>query len=288
MSLLTLIKQVANEVGLPEPTLVIGSTDQQVRQLLAHTHRVGDDLCGMFQWPRLTKRGTITLVASQAAYALPSDWDYDLNDTHWSQSQFWPMLGPLTPVEWEHIKNGISTVGTQMKFRIFGFGDATFTVEPTPSTADAGNILVYEYQSKNWIRPKTWTTGTVFAAGTYCFYNGYYFYTSAGGTTGATAPTPSALNDGGVVWTSVTDAYDEFLADTDVSHLDEGVVALGVEVGYLAAKGLPYAHLAAKYNADARTAYGQQKGARVLSLSPQPNSIMLTPWNLPDTGYGTP
>lgn len=271
MSLLSVFQRVCNEVGLPEPPLVATSTDRQIKQLLAITYRVGNDLRSK-AWPALQKEATITLVDGQASYAFPVDYDYDIAETHWDQDNDWPLYGPMNASEWQALKNGIVNSSTfEKKFRFKGSGLKQFFIDPTPDSGTAGEILVYEYQSLNWFRPKTWTATTLFGAGTYCFYDGYFFKTILGGTTGSTAPTPSGLNDGGVVWAEITAPYSAFTADTDEFIIDEDLVGLGVQWNYLASKGLPYAHLEKKFNDDVNVTLAQSTGGESISLVPSQN-----------------
>jgi len=262
-----MFQRICNEVGLPEPTLIVTSTSRDIKQLLATTYRVGNDI-RRFGWSKLQREASITLVDGQQSYALPSDLDYEIAETHWDETNSWPLLGPLSPSEWQSLQNDIiSSSEFERKYRVKGYASNQFFIDPTPDSTNAGDILTYEYQSLNWIRPKTWTTSTVFTAGSYCFYNGYYFSTVAGGTSGATAPTPSGLNDGGVTWVESTAVY-SFTADTDEFLLDEELIGLGVQWNYLASKGLPYAHLEAKYNRDYQVAKAKSNGADIISLVP--------------------
>jgi hypothetical protein len=268
VSLLSMFQRVCNEVGLPEPTLVVTSTDRQVKQLLATTYRVGNDVKSA-DWNKLEREATITLVDGQENYALPADYDVELSETEWDSTNDWPLIGPLSPSEWQALKNNtISSSEFERKFRIKGTALKTFYIDPIPDSTNAGDVLLFEYLSQNWIRPKTWTTGAVFTAGSYCFYDGVYFSTVAGGTTGATAPTALALNDGGVTWVVSTAVY-SFTADTDEFILDEDLIGLGVQWNYLASKGLPYAHLEKKYNNDIAFLMAQNAGTETISLVPK-------------------
>ena len=54
-TLLELVDQVSGELGLTQPTFVIGSTNNQTQQLLALCQRLGKDLVRDFEWQRLVK-----------------------------------------------------------------------------------------------------------------------------------------------------------------------------------------------------------------------------------------
>src|SRR6266446_1739787 len=54
-TLLQLVDQVSGELGLAQPTVVIGSTTNQVVQFLALAQRLGKDLVREFEWQKLVK-----------------------------------------------------------------------------------------------------------------------------------------------------------------------------------------------------------------------------------------
>ena len=54
-TLLELVDQVSGELGLTQPTSVIGSANNQTQQLLALCQRLGKDLVRDFEWQRLVK-----------------------------------------------------------------------------------------------------------------------------------------------------------------------------------------------------------------------------------------
>lgn len=82
-TLLQLVDQVSGEMGLSQPTAVIGSTNNQTVQLLALAQRLGKDLVREYEWQRLVKAyvlqttagisttGTIT-AGSKVITAIPS------------------------------------------------------------------------------------------------------------------------------------------------------------------------------------------------------------------------
>lgn len=283
------MQQACEEVGLTRPASVVGSTDATMRQMLAICRRVGGELRGACQWPQLTRECVISLVAAQDAYALPVDFDYALGSTYWNRTQTWPLFGPISAQEWQQLQSGITAQGILQKFRVKGAALKQFYITPTPTSSDASASIAFEYQSRNWIKPADWVTGTVYTAPSYCFYNGVYFYSAAGGTSGATAPTVAVPNDGGIAWTQYSGVYDEFVKDSDEIVFDEMIVALGISWNFLAAKNLPYLHLREKYEADVKETAIAIKGAPVLSMTKQPQALVGDIWtNLPITGYGLP
>lgn len=82
----------------------------------------------------------------QIQYPLPADIRSFVNATQWDRNFRWPMLGPLSPVEWQVIVSGISPVGPRIRFRV---QDNLMTIQPLPGTAQTDQIA-YEYVSNAW------------------------------------------------------------------------------------------------------------------------------------------
>ena len=241
MSILTAIQDAATELGLVAPTSVVAATtDLVAQQLLAFANRSGRALRNEFDWPQLEKEHTFTLSDGVDSYAMPGDFERFAFSTHWDRSNNWEMAGPISAQDWQTIKSGGLSVATFRRWRFKNFTTKQFYFADTPSSSDAGNTIVFEYYSTNWLRPKLWVTATAFAAGSWCFYNGNYYSTVAGGTTGATPPThvTGSASDGTVAWVYSSAAYERAAADTDVSHIDENLLTLHIKWRYRQAKTL--------------------------------------------------
>lgn len=109
--------------------------------------------------PPTTAAGTVQMSAvasstntaasynfGQISYALPGDIRSFINATYWDRNFRWPMLGPLSPVEWEVIISGISPVGPRIRFRVV---NNLMEIQPLPGTAQTDQIA-YEYVSNAW------------------------------------------------------------------------------------------------------------------------------------------
>lgn len=230
MSIATVIQNVANEAGYTVESNILTSTETTTKQLLAIANRINRDIFEAYPWPKCFASGSITLVNGQATYQLPAAFSYYHYETFWNSSTRWRVLGPMTEQEYAEIRGfGLNTTVYQ-RFQIRGISNSELLISPTPGASYNGNIIIFEYIADRSVRPKTWTTATVFAANAYCFYNGNYYQTTAGGTTGATPPTHTSgsVSDGGVTWTYYSGAYSEFLADTDSSIFQEKLLEQGI------------------------------------------------------------
>lgn len=65
-TLLQLVDQVSGELGLAQPTLVIGSANNQTLQLLALAQRLGKDLIRGYEWQRLVQAYIMQTTAAVA------------------------------------------------------------------------------------------------------------------------------------------------------------------------------------------------------------------------------
>lgn len=294
MSILTVIQDAAQELALVKPSSVVtATTDLVAQQLLAFANRTGIQLRSEYDWPQLTKEYTFTLVSGQAAYAMPGDFERFAHCTHWNRDTSWELVGPIDEAEWQYFKSsGLTSGYPRQRWR---FKDATtnqFYLDPTPGAAADGDTCVFEYYRKNWIRPVLWTTATVFAASTYCFYNGNWYFTSAGGTTGATAPTHTsgsvADGVGGVTWAYYSDPYERAAKDTDVCLLPENLITMGTKWRYRQMHNLEgWEVLRADFEAEARKLSSANRGAAPIDLNAGYKMRNLWYPHTPDFGYGS-
>lgn len=230
MSIATVIQNVANEAGYTVESNILTSTETTTKQLLAIANRINRDIFEAYPWPKCYASGAITLVNGQATYQLPAAFSYYHYETFWNSSTRWRVLGPMTEQEYAEIRGfGLNTTVYQ-RFQIRGLSNSELLISPTPGASVGGDIIIFEYIADRSVRPKTWVTSTAFAANSYCFYNGNYYTTTAGGTTGATPPTHTSgsASDGGVTWDYYDGAYNQFLADTDSSIFQEKLLEQGI------------------------------------------------------------
>lgn len=72
MSILTIAKSVAKEVGLEVPDAVIGSTDRSMVELLEMANATGEELARRVDWGQLTSSTTLTGDGTDLSHSLPS------------------------------------------------------------------------------------------------------------------------------------------------------------------------------------------------------------------------
>jgi len=145
MTLLTLINSVQDRIGLPRSTVVVSSTDQNVRTLLACANEEGKELARRSAWQVMTIEKTFTSIAQAAQTGvIPADLDRFVNETFFNRTRKRRVTGPLTSEEWQAQQSIVASVLTDA-FRVRG---NSFLLTPTPP---AGDTYSYEYVSKYWV-----------------------------------------------------------------------------------------------------------------------------------------
>ena len=268
MTVLALAQTIAKRLQVGSPSGLVASTDNNILLVLQMIERTAQELRNEFAWPELQKEWTFTLATSTASYALPGDINRVLFETLWNRTATWPLLGPLDAVEWQQYKSGLVANFPRNRFRIKGYADNQFFVDPTPSSDENGQTCVYEYVTRTVFRPKTWVTSTSFAAGSYSFYNGNIYKTTAGGTTGATPPTHTTgtASDGTVSWIYQSTYFETITADTDECLLDNQIIVDGAIWRFKQERGLDFESLRDQAMRQVALAKSRLQGASVLSM----------------------
>ena len=144
MTLLTIVQDATDRLGIVRPSSVIGSADQQVRQLLGLAQQEGKELSRRHTWQSLQKEKTITATATETqTSAVPSDFDRFVNETFYNRTMKRSVQGPLTAQEWASYKASTTTV----LFDAFRVRGDSILLAPTPTANDS---YVFEYMSTWW------------------------------------------------------------------------------------------------------------------------------------------
>lgn len=149
MSLLTMIQDVTDDLGLAKPSQVIGSGDAQVLQLLQIAQREGDDLASRFNWSALLKENTFTRGSSESQGALNStvvtDGDFDkiIPETMWNRTTVLPIVETPSNVDWSALK-AHTVSGPYDRYKI---EQGNLYIYPTSSSADT---IAFQYKSTHW------------------------------------------------------------------------------------------------------------------------------------------
>ena len=161
MTLLTIVQETADLLSIPRPATVVDSTDTQVRQLFALANEEGRASARSYDWQELTEEYTFstTAAAGQTA-AIPDDFDRFYANSTYNRTTIRPVLGPITPQQWQAIQAYPQINSVYVSFRVRG---NIYLATPTPA---AGNTIAYEYVSANWCLAANQTAKPAFTADT--------------------------------------------------------------------------------------------------------------------------
>ena len=289
-TVLSIVQEAASGLKQLSPQLVVGNDDKLVAEMLVCFNHVGWLLRRRYEWPILVRTATVTLESGQPSYALPADFGRAINRTHWDQGNHWELVGPLTPQEWQYLKQGrLGNIGPRRTFRVMGQAGTKFNVFPVPGADDTGKILSFEYISENWVLPKIWAANTAVSFGEYRSYDGNIYTCSVMGTTSTTPPTHTTgtVSDGTAGWTYYSGLYDRPLADTDTPVFDSRLMSLGVEAVWLQRNGMDFAPRMDEWQREVARELTRYTGARTLSIASGSGGDDLVNYsNIPDSGYG--
>jgi len=144
MSLLAIIQNAADRLGLTRPSSVVTSSDPLAMTLLGLAQEEGKTLARRHSWQVLQSEYTFPTVGETSSYALPAGFDRILVDTVFNRTTHRRMVGDLTPAQWQESQASQVTI-INPAFRIRG---NLFYINPTPSVS--AQTIAYEYISKNW------------------------------------------------------------------------------------------------------------------------------------------
>lgn len=145
MTLLSICKDAADEIGIYRPDSVASSTDPDAQKLFRLVNRVGYNLMRVYPWQLLRKEQTFTALGQEAQTGiLPDDFDRFVPETFWDRTNIYLINGPITAVEWQGLK---ANNYTRTDVRKFIYRAGAVSVIPAFS---GGESLAFEYVSNQW------------------------------------------------------------------------------------------------------------------------------------------
>lgn len=109
------------------------------------------------QYPTASEVGS-SLIFARDTYAVPDAFKWFADRTMWDRTNYWELIGPMSPQadQWE--RSGIVTTGPRRRWRQIGSEPVNWRLWPPPTAAgDYPATLVFEYNSKFWARNLTGT-----------------------------------------------------------------------------------------------------------------------------------
>lgn len=153
-TLLQIVQQFCQRKAQPVPTSVIGTTDDQLLQILALLQKECTDLAGRGQWQSLLNEVTFTALGTESQGTISAGlgsgptalngFRYMLPEIMWDRTQRIPIVGNLSAQVWAYLKTmGITGPYSQFRWR----GDQLLTIP----ALTAGHTVSFEYITDNII-----------------------------------------------------------------------------------------------------------------------------------------
>ena len=298
-TMVQLMTEVTQELGIPTPSTVVGNNSQDVVQLLALMNACGYELLRRADWRELTRQHTFYTEAVTTT-------------GDWTTSGY-------------TITNIPSTAGLSTSYQAQGVGipNATYitsvdsltqvTVNYLPTEAQIGGDLTFQKvkydlpadyvstvnrthwdKSKRWemLGPESpqqweWLLSGYISTGPRIRWRllGKFFQIWPGMNAGELL----GFEYRSKAWaeSAAGVAKNSFTADTDVCIYSDRLMVLGTKLKYFEAKGFDTTALYRDYLMELETAMAQDTAAANLSFAPRPGTVLIGYDNIPDSGYGT-
>ena len=298
-TMLQLVTQVTNELGVSTPTAVASNSNQDVIQILALMNAAGYEFLRKHDWRELTKRHTFTTTYTVTTGDVVEDL-YTITNI--------PSTAGLDTT-YQVVGNGISNAayiesvdsGTQVTINLPATGTYTstsITFEKVkyslPSDYESAVPRTMWDRSKHWemLGPESpqqweWLLSGFISTGPRIRWRllGKYFQIWPGVSTNELLgyeyrSNGWALSSTGVVKTS-------FTADTDTCIYPDRLMVLATKLKYFEAKGFDTTSMFRNYIEEFEIVRAQDMSAANLSFAPRPGTVLIGYDNIPDTGYGT-
>ena len=298
-TMLQLIQETSNELGLVAPTYVAGNTNQDVIQLLALMNRQGYNLTKEYDWRALQieYRFYTQAITTTGDVVNGSPIITNVADTTGLSNKWMASTGNGVPQDC----SVVSVVGS------------TVTMNQPMQATEVGASLVFgqtkydlppDYESitdrTHWDKTKHWEMlGPEDAQQWQWLKSGYIStgprvrwrilgqYFQIWPIMNTQEYLGFEYRSKGWARSSSDEIKNSFTADTDTTVFDDQIMILGTKLRYWQIKGFDTTALQQEYDRYLNVAKANDKGAPNLSFAPYPSKVLIGYANIPDTGYGS-
>ena len=306
-NLLAIIQAVTGELGLVQPTSVIGATDLQTLQLYNLCNREGDALRRTHNWTAMQSLFTLSVGAPTVTtgnVALGSAVLTGIPSTSGIVAGLWVVTGSSIPVAARVLS---VDSGTQITMDMVATATVTGTpltfsqdTYPEPSGFDRFINRTGWDRTNRWelIGPDSPQTDEWHRSGIVTTGPRRHFRQVgdlAGGNYRIWPPPQVVDTPFQIAWEYVSNYWVQsvggtnkasFTADTDLPVLDSQAIILGTKWRFCQAKSLPSAaSLQLEYSDYVSQLIGRDGGAPTLHASKRPSGVLLSAWNVQDANY---
>jgi len=297
-TMVQLITECTQELGIPTPSTVAGNNSQDVVQLLALMNACGYELLRRADWRELTRQHTFYTEATTAT----GSWaegvavitglasTAGLDTTYQVQGDGIPNATYITGVGPTSVTINYQPTSTQVNAQVI-FQKVKYDL---PADYNSTVNRTHWDKSKRWemLGPESpqqweWLLSGYISTGPRIRWRllGKYFQIWPG------------MNGGELLgfeyrsrgWAEAADGTpkNSFTADDDTCIYPDRLMVLGTKLKYFEAKGFDTTALYRDYLMEFDTAVAQDTAAANLSFAPRPGTVLIGYDNIPDSGYGT-
>ena len=299
-TLLELVDQVSGELGLTQPPLVIGSTNNQTIQLLALAQRLGKDLVRDFEWQKLVK-----------AYIWQTQNAVSTTGTITANSKIITNIPSTASLQVGNVITGTGQTPYAEILTIDSSTQVTLNAPVTTSTASVSMTFAkqdYDLPSgydrmisdTNWDRTDHWRNigtkssqdwqflqGGIISIGPrerYRIYNGKFRIFQA-----LTTVYNFSFEYVSNYWVCATGSSEgtkkEFTADSDTSVFPDDLMMAGLKFYFLKAKKLDYGIELGEFTRALSYNKAQDVPVPSMSLAPVGMNQLVGPWSVQDGNW---
>ena len=297
-TMLQLVTQVTNELGVSTPANVAGNTNQDVIQILALMNASGYELLKKHDWRRITKQHlftttftnttgdvglntyTITNIPSTAGF----DTTYQVTGNGLGNATYIVSVDSPTQVTVNQPSTG-TYVGADLCFMKVKY--------PLPADYDASVPRTHWDKSKHWemlgptdAQQWEWLLSGYISTGPRIRWRllGNFFQIWPGVSTNELL----GYEYRSQAWAEDSEGNpkNSFTNDSDRCIYPDRVMVLMTKLKYFEAKGFDTTAMYRNFLTELETVMGQDMSAANLSFAPRPGTVLIGYDNLPDTGYG--
>ena len=297
-TMVELIQECTNELGIPTPSTVAGNNSQDVVQLLALMNACGYELLRRADWRELTRQYTFYTEATTAtgswvngvaaitglASTTGLDTTYQVQGDGIPNATYITSVGPTSVTLNYEVTS--TQVDAQVIFQKVKYGlpaDYYSTVNRTHWDKSKRWEMLGPESPQQW----EWLLSGYISTGPRIRWRllGKYFQIWPGMNAGELLGFEYRSKG----WAEAADGTpkNSFTDDDDTCVYPDRLMVLGTKLKYFEAKGFDTTALYRDYLLEFETAVAQDVAAANLSFAPRPGTVLIGYDNIPDSGYGT-
>lgn len=298
-TMLQLVQQVCNEIGIVAPTAVVTNTSQDIIQILALLNACGYELLRKADWRALTKPYTFFTsfttttgtynTSAQTITNIPStaglDTTYMIVGNGFPNATFIQSVDSPTQVTASGFSTQNVTNGTvyfqKVKYAFPTDYDAIVPRTQWDKSKHWEMLGPEDAQQWEWLLSGFISTGPRVRWRLY----GSYFQIWPGFSNAENLGF-EYRSKGWVIATDGVTVKNSFTVDTDTCIYQDRLMVLMTKLKYFEAKGFDTTAMYRNWMTELETDIAQDTSFANLSFAPKPGNILIGYDNIPDTGYG--